>query len=349
MGITNKRLTADVVLKGKNKDKITPGEDRRTLVMDTNSFLIETVFKMSAPKPGFIASQMDEAAGYALGINAQGQPTLMLKSGGESATFSTEASAADGKWHHLLAEVDRKTNKVTLYLDGKESGGDLRSPTSLENQGDFTVGENFQGSLDYLRISRGTLADAETTIEELLSWQFNGPTRHDFSGKPIAGERRDVGAIENQSASGQKPINYTPPKPHPPEVAKANANQGEADKFLEGPDRSVKQQGWGSASVPKTARPGENITVQVAFATETIPKNMRLRIDFHGMINGQRKPGIGQAAPIPVKPGVTSPYSAGFTIPKKPGLTHVIAVIYASPTGGYTDKILSTEATIAVE
>ncbi len=352
MGITNARLTADVVVKKGNKDSVTPGKERRTLIMDTNSFLIETVFKMSAPKPGFIASQMDEAAGYALGMNGEGQPTLMLRSGGEAEVFSNpkfKGSVADGKWHHLLAEVDRSNNLVILYLDGNEL---LRyaadAPKSLSNAGDFTVGENFHGSLDYLRISRGTLADAETTIEELLSWQFNGPCRHDFSGQPIAGERRDVGAIENQNATGQKPINYTPPKPHPPEVAKANANQGKADKFLEGPERSIKQQGWGSISVPKNAKPGENITVQVAFATETIPKDMRLRIDFHGMINGKRKPGIGQAAPISVKPGVTSPYSCGYTIPKTPGLSHVIAVIYASPTGGYADKILATEATITI-
>jgi len=349
MAITNARLTADVVLKGKNKDAVTPGKERRTLVMDTNSFLIETVFKMSAPKPGFIASQMDETAGYALGINAQGQPTLTIKSGGSSETLATK-NTADGKWHHLLAEVDRGKNQVVLYLDGEER---LRYatqlPKSLTNSGDFKVGENFQGSLDYLRISRGTLADAETTIGELLSWQFNGPTRHDFSGQPVAGERRDVGAIENPTASGQKPITYTPPKPHPPEEKKTNIAEGKAGKFLEGPDRSIKQQGWGSVSIPKNAYPGETITIQVAFATETISKDMRLRIDFHGMINGKRKPGIGQAAPIPVKPGVTSPYSCGFTIPKTPGLSHVIAVIYASPTGGYTDKILSTEATVGVK
>ncbi len=351
MGISNARLSSDVVVKGKNKDTVIPAKEHRNLVMGTNSFLIETVFKATSTTPGSLAGQMDGSAGYELAIGRNGEPVLYLKSGGSSFTVSGNGKMTDGKWHHLIAEVDRGSSGVRFYLDGTalETNGDpIPDEVSLKNAGDFTVGRGFRGSLDYLRISRGTLADAETTIEELVSWQFNGPTRHDFSGQPIAGERRDVGAIENQSASGQKPINYTPPKPHPPEVAKANASQGKADKFLEGPDRSVKQQGWGSVSVPKSAKPGENVTIQVAFATETIPKNMRLRIDFHGMIDGKRKPGIGQAAPIPVKPGVTSPYSCGFTVPKKPGLSHVIAVIYASPTGGYSDKILSTEATVVI-
>jgi len=92
----------------------------------------------------------------------------------------------------------------------------------------------------------------------------------------------------------------------------------------------------------------DETAIQV-FATETIPKDMRLRIDFHGMINGKRKPGIGQASPIPVKPGVTTPYFASFTIPKTPGLSHVIAVIYASSTGGFGDKILVTDASVPVK
>jgi len=273
-----------------------------------------------------------------------------MKSGGKTVAITGKVTVADGKWHHLLAEVDRKIGKVTLYLDGKDIAAPaepLPAGASLKNAGDFIVGQGFHGSLDYLRICRGTLADAQTTIDELMSWEFNGPASHDFSGKPAAGERRDVGAIEHPTASGQKKINYSPPAPLPKEEKKTVA--AAAGNFLEGPDRLVKQQGWGSVSIPKTAKPGDKITVQVAFATETIPKDMRMRIDFHGMINGKRKPGIGQAAPIPVKPGVTSPYSADFIIPQTPGLSHVIAVIYASPTGGFTDKILATEASVNME
>jgi len=351
MTIARDRLAADVFVKGKDKDTVTPGSERRTLVMDTNSFLIEAVFKVNAAKPGLIASQMDGTAGYALGIDAKGQPMLTMKSGGKTVAVTGKVTVADGRWHHLLAEVDRKSRNVALYLDGTDTAPPseaLPASASLKDTGDFIVGQGFQGSLDYLRICRGTLADAETNIGELMSWQFNGPASHDFSGRPAAGEHRDVGAIEHPTASGQKKISYTPPAPHPPEVKKPNTVPAKANKFLEGPDRLIKQQGWGSVSVPKIAKPGDKIAVQVAFATETIPKDMRLRIDFHGMINGKRKPGIGQAAPIPVKPGVTSPYSADFIIPQTSGLSHVIAVIYASPTGGFADKILVTEASVQV-
>ncbi|MBT7165538.1 MAG: hypothetical protein HN904_22365, partial [Victivallales bacterium] len=53
------------------------------------------------------------------------------------------------------------------------------------------------GQLDFLRVSRGTLADAETTIEELYEWEFNGPFLRDFSGRAPTGKGRDAGAIEH--------------------------------------------------------------------------------------------------------------------------------------------------------
>jgi len=45
-------------------------------------------------------------------------------------------------------------------------------------------------------VSRGTLADAQTSIEELYAWQFDGPQLRDFNGRNFTGARRDAGAIE---------------------------------------------------------------------------------------------------------------------------------------------------------
>ena len=56
---------------------------------------------------------------------------------------------------------------------------------------------HFRGSIDFLRLSKGTLEDAETTIEELYGWQFDGPFLRDFYGNWPTGVRRDVGAIES--------------------------------------------------------------------------------------------------------------------------------------------------------
>lgn len=71
---------------------------------------------------------------------------------------------------------------------------------SLENSNDLFVGgtpagRNFQGTMDFLRISLGTLADAKTSIEELYVWQFDGPFLKDFASQPAKG-RRDAGALE---------------------------------------------------------------------------------------------------------------------------------------------------------
>jgi hypothetical protein len=45
-------------------------------------------------------------------------------------------------------------------------------------------------------IAHSTLADADTTIEELYAWEFNGPFLADFAGHKPVGARRDAGALE---------------------------------------------------------------------------------------------------------------------------------------------------------
>lgn len=77
----------------------------------------------------------------------------------------------------------------------------MLSPTiSLGNTADLLIGRGpegnfFKGTIDFLRLSKGTLAEARTTIAELYKWELDGPFLRDFTGiKPIG--RRDVGAIE---------------------------------------------------------------------------------------------------------------------------------------------------------
>ena len=73
---------------------------------------------------------------------------------------------------------------------------------SLANSGALYVGGTprgrcLEGTFDFLRIALGTLADANTTIEELYAWQFDGPFLRDFAGRKPAGAGRDAGAIES--------------------------------------------------------------------------------------------------------------------------------------------------------
>ena len=109
----------------------------------------------------------------------------------------------DAQWHHVIAEVDRKSRTLIIYLDGRKdaSGEGLDASVSLANDGDVHVGGTpdgryFDGALDFLRIADGTLADAETTIDELYAWEFDGPFLRDFANRKPMGSRRDAGAIE---------------------------------------------------------------------------------------------------------------------------------------------------------
>jgi hypothetical protein len=71
---------------------------------------------------------------------------------------------------------------------------------SRANEGDLPgggtpAGRYLDGALDFLRIAQGTLADADTTIEELYAWEFDGPQFSDFTGHKPTGTR-NAGAIE---------------------------------------------------------------------------------------------------------------------------------------------------------
>ena len=83
----------------------------------------------------------------------------------------------DGKFHHVLCEVDRKAGKANVYVDGKLSGskpfaaGDADASTAA----DLVVGKGFAGDLDFLRIAHSSLAESHTDIRELYTWEFAGP------------------------------------------------------------------------------------------------------------------------------------------------------------------------------
>ena len=180
-----------------------PGSKRRTVDMDTNSFLVEAYFRTEPGHRNGVLVSKEAASGYRLGINGQGGVELTLKARNTAMALASTREVNDGAWHHVLAEVDRAGAKAILYVDGKkdvEAALKLPADASLSNTGDFLVGKGpeggyFAGSLDFLRLCRGTLADARTTIEELYAWQFAGPFLRDFCGKAPTGNR-DAGAIE---------------------------------------------------------------------------------------------------------------------------------------------------------
>lgn len=169
-------------------------ERERTVDMGENSFIVEAVLRTSAAT-GTLVSKMDAKAGYQVDI-VQGRPRLTLRTGGTTVSATGTARVNTGQWVHLLVEVDRARG-ISLFVDGKNiaSAGRVQAPGSLANGADFLVGggpgrPGFAGLLDFLRVVRGTLADAKTTIRELRAWQFEGPQFRDFGGS----QRRQAGA-----------------------------------------------------------------------------------------------------------------------------------------------------------
>jgi hypothetical protein len=164
---------------------LTGNDKARTVSMDTNNFLIEAVIQTSAVT-GTLVSKADARTGYVLDLLG-GKPRLRLMSGGSTSTTVAAQAVNNGKWQHIVAEVDRK-NGVALYVNGKKVSAQTMGTMpsgSLVNGADFMVGGGtgqigFAGSFDFLRLSRGTLADAHTTIGELYAWQFRGPQHADF-------------------------------------------------------------------------------------------------------------------------------------------------------------------------
>ncbi len=181
-----------------------PGEDRITLDMDVNNFLIEVHFRTDPGHTGGVLVSKMLRAGYVLGVNQSGGVTLTVRSDGLPDSVASSGRVNDGEWHHVIAEVDRQKQTLAIYVDGRRQATaamtELKQGDSLSNAADFVVGRgpgggHFAGAVDFLRVSRGTLADAMTTIEELYAWEFHGPFLRDFLGNaPVDG--RDAGAIE---------------------------------------------------------------------------------------------------------------------------------------------------------
>ena len=184
---------------GQKNTHTVSGEALHNPQVRASNLLIETYLK--AESDGIVVEKMDATAGYGLRITG-GKAVFTLRAAGADLAVSSATALADGKWHHLLVEADRTARTLTCYLDGKrdaQSAGP--AAVSLANPADLHVGGSpdghcLRGTIDFMRICLGTLADARTTIDELHAWEFVGPQLRDFSGQEPRGAGRDAGAIE---------------------------------------------------------------------------------------------------------------------------------------------------------
>ncbi len=341
LSIPHERLVRDFTITRAKEEVVIPGADRKTVQMQDNSFLVEAVLRAEAGKPGLIAGQQDGKTGYALALDAQGHVAMRILHQGATAVASTTSAISDGRWHHVLAEVDRVAGTMRIFVDGIEAGsltsGLPPAGASLANGADFVVGQGVQGALDYLRVARGTLADSGTSIGELMAWQFNGPALHDFVGRAPTGGVRDIGAIEHPTISGRKPIRYTPPPPPTPEPGQANMIDGRLQIAMP----------WGSVNVPKKpTAAGGKIEIQVTFGTEAIEKGSSLGVDLIGWHGDDRLGVVAESPRQAVTPGTTTPYTVTLTMPTRTDMTSTTALVFASPDGTAAGAKLKIELTI---
>ncbi len=169
----------------------------------TSNFLIEAFFKTAAGQTDAPLIQKMTTAGWSLDVNPSGGVTLKAKTTNATASLASRRVVNDGQWHHLIAEADRKAGTFTIYIDGRKdaSGPGLRSEASLANDANLYVagtpqGHCLNGTIDFLRIARGTLADSKTTIEELYAWEFNGPFLDDMTGRRRPADGGYAGALD---------------------------------------------------------------------------------------------------------------------------------------------------------
>ena len=188
---------------GKPTKATAEGLELATPDIGTTSMIIEAY--LQANGAGTLVSKLADS-GYQLDINKAGGVTFTVRAGGTTGAVASGAIITDGKWHHILAEFDRAAGTLTVFTDGVSSastkvafGADPNA--SLTNTADFLVGKSasggfFSGNLEFLRVTRGSLAEAKTSIAELYDWEFDGPFLRDFAGNaPAPGKKRDAGAL----------------------------------------------------------------------------------------------------------------------------------------------------------
>jgi hypothetical protein len=187
------------------EERVAGIEQKQTPDIGETNFLIEAYLTIEDDS-GILVRKADASAGYDLSVDDDRHLVLTIIQGGEVAgARRTALPLVPGRWHHVIAEVERGTaDGLRLYLDGELASGEGEGTApagTLRNTGDFLVGggpglDGLACTIDFLRVARGTLAQARTSIEELHTWQFAGPQYRDFAGQPPRGSRRDAGALE---------------------------------------------------------------------------------------------------------------------------------------------------------
>ncbi|PIE67474.1 MAG: hypothetical protein CSA23_04305 [Deltaproteobacteria bacterium] len=145
-----------------------------------NKCILEFVVKLQAAGP--ICYKLNKSdLGYRLDVLVDGSLQVSHKFGVApgSTLRASQTSLLDGEYHHLLIEIDEdRADSSRLFVDGQEQSV-ISEPFSFGAKSDlfvFMIGYDGKSYLpceiDFFRFAQGTLAEAETKIEELYDWQF---------------------------------------------------------------------------------------------------------------------------------------------------------------------------------
>ena len=184
---------------GQREDRKVTGKDFKSPQVWDSNFCIEVYFKTES-KNCVLVQKMTNS-GYGLTIDKSGGLLFAVKARDTSSELKSRKKINDGKWHHVIAEANRSAKELTVYIDGaKDSLGPGIGSVSINNDGDLFIcgtpnGKCLKGTVEFMRISLGTLKDAKTDIEELYAWEFDGPFLRDFTSSKPKG-KRDAGALE---------------------------------------------------------------------------------------------------------------------------------------------------------
>lgn len=183
-------------------DTLTVDPGQRTVDIGTGNLLIEAVAVFRG-RDGVLVEKRAGDVGYTLEL-VGGRLRFSAGDGAERLVVTGPEVVGDAP-RHVLVELDRTgTDRgVRMYVDGEAVAAEAvgRVPVgSLSNTSDFVVGGRADGghlaaTLDFMRVARGTLAEARTTIGELYAWQFDGPQYRDFAGNSRRANRNDAGAL----------------------------------------------------------------------------------------------------------------------------------------------------------
>ena len=98
----------------------------------------------------------------------------------------------------IVYESSRSTSTAGRMPAGLASAWTPRWPTRPTSMGAACPqGHNLDGVFDFMRITRGTMADAKTTIDELYAWEFHGPFLYDFTSRKRPADGGEAGAIDD--------------------------------------------------------------------------------------------------------------------------------------------------------